>query len=278
MAISRFAPLLLAGCVLATTACQGAAPPGPALPVVDRAGTAAVLQPSKEPPDAALLALAHTGLDAAAALGPALKAFQPLLTAMRASRAKHPPQGYRLSQVAGWRFQGGAWSQAEADASRRLRAALETADGNSLGWDVTVEDNYGPDYYPAFPSDVVRLRLDIEQALPSGGRLAVTFIGPFAAAGETYEAVGTGSVAVLGAAGTLAFEALNARIGIDGAVERGDLGLKGLGTGVTLQFSGTWSQAGLVAATLLRSATPAGTLVQADGRWHFKNDAGTYPL
>lgn len=277
MAISRSTQLLLAASVLALTACQGT-PPTLTLPVVERGASATPLTPSREPPDEALLALARAGRDVATTLGPALKAFQPLLEAVRASRAKHPPQGYRLSQVAGWRFLGGAWNQAEPDGGRRLRAAIETSDGKTPGWDVSVEENYGPDFYPAFPAGVVRVRLEVEQTLASGGRMSATFIAPFGAAGQALEATGTGSIAVLGAAGTIGVEALNARIGIDGAVERGDLVLKSLGTGLTLQFSGTWSQAGLIAATLLRSATPAGTLVQADGRWQIKNDAGAYPL
>lgn len=277
MATSRIFVPLLGTSVLALAGCFGPAPFNPTLPVVDRGATpAANAQPAKDAPDDALLALSRTGVEAAQALGPALKAFQPVLEAVRASRAKHPAT-YQLAQVSGWRFLGGAWVQADADGNRRLRAALETAAGTSPGWDVTDEGNYGPDFHPSFPEDAVRIRLDVDLALPSG-RMAAAFIAPVGAAGEAIEATGTGSVASFGPAGTLGFEALNARIGVDGSVERGDLGLKGLGTGATLQLSGTWNQAGLVGATVMKSAAPAGTLVQAGGRWQFKNDAGSYPL
>ena len=278
MAIFRSLRSLLPAAWLVTlTGCPAAPPPGPALPVVDRNGPV-VLQPGREEPDEALRVLARTGVDAATALGPALATFGPLLGALRASRAKHPPGAYRLLQVDGWRFTSGAWIQNAPDGSRLLRAAIEDVDGKVPGWDATREDNYGPDLHPTFPAGAVRLRLDVDQALPSGSRLAAGFAGPLGEAGEAIALTGVGSIVAVGATGALSIEALNARLDAGGTVERGDLGLKGLGTGATLQFTGTWSQAGLLTATLLKSAAPAGTLVQAGGRWEIKNEVGSYPL
>ena len=278
MATFRPAPSLLVASALALAGCPAGAGQGPPLPVVDRTSPGPGLQPSREAPDEALVALARVGVEAANGLGPALRAFAPVLDAMRAARAKHPPTGYRLAQVEGWRFLGGAWIQASADDARRLRASIEDLQGATPGWDVTDEANYAPGFHPAFPAGAVRLRLEVDQALPGGGRIAVAFAGPLGADGEAVDLAGVGSVAALGPAGAVAVEALNAKLTATGTVDRGDLVLKSLSTGSTLQFSGTWSNAGLLGATLLRSATPAGTLVQAGGRWEIRNEAGTYPL
>ena len=267
---------------MAVTLTGCAAAPAPSLtnPVgVERGASQAVVAPDSVRPTGELMAIAQLGVEVATVLPVDLQACAGLLTAIRAARTKHPaPAGYALTQVAGWRFLAGWWIQDGPDGLWRLRVTVEDAGDTPPFFDVTDDGNYGPDLQPGFPAALERTHVELDHALPSGPRLAASLVAPLGDAGQNVDVVGTGAINALAPLGSVGIEALNARLGPDGRVQKGEVVLRNLAAGTITQFNGNFAADGLVSATLNRSARQAAELVKVDGRWQVRNATGTYPL
>lgn len=125
----------------------------------------------------------------------------------------------------------------------------------------------------------MRLRFDVDQALPSGGRFTFTLIAPIGTRGQVLEATGAGAIAPPAAVGGTGLKAFNARIGTYGTLERGDLTLETRLDANTLVVGGTYGPAGLASgAQLTFSGRPLGQLVAEGTGWLIKNDAGSFPI
>lgn len=266
--------------LLALAACaapQTAAPP-PTFPVVDRTNATPDPLPATQAPSVQARAAAKVAIEVAASIGPAVRAVAPLLDAFRASRDQHPPAARRLLAVDGWRFLGGWWL-GTAPNGAELKATLETEAGDTPGWDVTREEAYGPDLQPTFPRDVVRMRFDADQSLPSGARFNFTLVTPLGTRGQVLEATGVGAIAPAPPTPGISVRALNARIGPDGTLMRGDLVLEARLDANTLVIGGEYGPGGLASGAMLTySGRPLGQLVTEGAGWLIRNDAGSFAL
>lgn len=271
-------PLALAAMLAVLPACQGE--PSPAMVPVQTTG-APTSTVGGETPDEYIKQLAFAGAHLASLLGETLPRFGPLLGGYFDAEIKHHRPGYRvLSGVPGWEYRHGWYWETPAHAESTLRVQFENHDGQAPSWDVTLDDNYGPELHEAFPTDLVRFRMVVDAAMRTGGRMGVTLLAviPPDKNGKL-EVFGSGSATAPGSLGTIGFEALNATFTVSGPVERGDLVLKLMRGGATYQFSGKFADKGLSEyAKVYRNGQAIGEVGHLDGKWQVFNEGGKYPV
>ena len=279
MTIKRPAHALTLAVLMALLpACQG--DPGPAMVPVATTGTPTSTVDAPEIPDEYVKQLAFAGAHLASLIGSTLPRFGPLLGGYFDAEIKHHRPYRVLSGVPGWDYRHGWYWADSNDTDSTLRVQFENHDGQAPSWDVTLDDNYGEGLHEAFPTDLVRFRLVLDQAMPTGGRMGVTLMAviPPDKAGKL-EVFGSGSATAPGSLGTIGFEALNATFTAAGPVERGDLVLRLLRGGATYQFSGKFAANGLSEyAKVYKNSQAIGEVGHFDGKWHVFNDGGKYPL
>ncbi|MFN3431480.1 MAG: hypothetical protein ACK46X_16200 [Candidatus Sericytochromatia bacterium] len=259
----------------ALAACQQAPPLVPVVAV----GSAAPIVGTNQAPDAPTLQLAAAGAHTALALGPAVAQLAQLAGAFYESRTKHTR--YRvMSGPEGWDFRHGWYARTDSTPDHALRARFEDPTGAPPAFDVTFDVNYGPDMHPGFPANLARMRAELDHQLPSGGKVSLTLVGNLPPnRTERVMATGSGAIAAPAPLTQVGLEALNATFTPFGAAERGDLVLKSLSGGVTLQLSGHYNAEGLEGtAQVLHNATAIGEVGRFDGKWQFRNLSGMYPL
>lgn len=259
----------------ALAACQQAPPLVPVVAV----GSAAPILGTNQAPDAPTLQLAAAGAHTATALGPAVAQLAQLAGAFYESRTKYTR--YRvMSGPEGWDFRHGWYWRADGTPDHMLRARFEDLAGIPPAFDVTFDVNYGPDMHPGFPDHLGRLRAELDHQLPSGGKVSLTLVATLPPnRTERVMATGSGAIAAPAPLTQVGLEALNATFTPFGAAEPGDLVLKSLSQGVTLQLSGRYNAEGLEGtAQVLHNATLIGEVGKFDGTWRFRNQSGSYPL
>lgn len=258
-------------------ACQGA-PTQKRLPLRESGQADSSLSPQRGQPDAVLRELARLGIASADALSGAWREAAPLIAAIRDSRKKRTPASYRLLQVAGWSFFAGGWRHQDEN-WRTLRVVLDDGQNRAIGFDVVDEVNFSSGLQTTFPADMNRLRLEIDQTLPTGGQLATTLVGPLGTTGQAIVTSGLGGISQVGALDGIAFEALNAKWRGDQFLDLSEFVLKGMANGVTLHFAGEYNQHGLLKGSLRRAAGAAGEVYPAGlGAWTYQNESGSYAL
>lgn len=268
-------PLLLALAAGSLPACQ--ATPATQVPV-DAVGSPAPVTPGG-PPDEATRQLAITGANTAVLLGPAVRELAQLTGEFY--RAKDRYTRYRvMSGPEGWDFRSGWYWRAEPTEGRSLRARFEDASGVGAPFDITFDVNYGPEMHPSFPRELTQLRAELDQPLPSGGKLSVTLLAVLPGDRTArVEAYGSGAAVLPLPLGQVGLEALNASFMPGGALERGDLVLKSLTGGATRQFSGRYHSGGLDGSAQVRvNAELVGEVGFFDGQWQLRNTSGSHPL
>lgn len=273
--IRRFVPALAIALVLA-----GCGPSQPVLQApVTQTGTPAPLVPSRETPDEPLKQLGRLGPEVATLLGQDFGRLVPVTKAYYDAYDKFPKaSAYTVQNFSGWEFRQGWFWSTENNDDLMIRARFESTAGTGPDWDVTDDGNYGADFHPAFPGDLVRVRYEYERKL-TDGRMALTL---FAEVGDRQAPVtlkGSGSAYVPTTLGQVGFEALNAVFKADGTLEKGDLTLKSQFEAITRQFSGPYGPQGLIGrGKMYKSQQPVGEVSLVEGKWTFQNEGGSYPL
>jgi hypothetical protein len=267
--------LVLALLVGALPACQ--ATPATVVPV-DAVGVPTPTTPGG-PPDEATRQLAITGANTAVLLGPAVRELAQLTGAFY--QAKDRYTRYRvMSGPEGWDYRNGWYWRTDSAEGRSLRARFEDESGVGAAFDVTFDVNYGPEMHPSFPRALTQLRAELDQPLPSGGKLSVTLLAVLPGdRSARVEAYGSGAAVLPLPLGQVGLEALNASFMPGGTVERGDLVLKSLTGGATRQFSGRYHNGGLDGGAQVRvNAELVGEVGFFDGQWQLRNTSGNHPL
>lgn len=268
-------PLVLSLAAASLAACQ--ATPATVIPI-DAVGSPAP-PTAGGPPDEATRQLAITGANTAVLLGPAVRELAELTGEFYSAKDRYTR--YRvMSGPEGWDYRSGWYWRTEPTQGRSLRARFEDTSGLGQAFDVTFDVNYGPEMHPTFPRELTQLRAELDQPLPSGGKLSVTLLA--ALPGDRtarVEAYGSGAAVLPLPLGQVGLEALNASFMPGGTVERGDLVLKSLTGGATRQFSGRYHNGGLDGTAQVRvNAEPVGEVGFLDGQWKLRNTSGSYPL
>jgi hypothetical protein len=252
------------------------------VPVVTTGTPAPSPPPFTEAPDDAAKQLATTGANTAVLLGPELQKCASLVSGYYDALSKHPMTLYRVmeSGVGDWDYQSGWYMRNDNTTDSSIRAHFEDESGVPIDWDVTLDANYTPDLHPGFPSGLARVRFDYDQKLPNGGRIALTFFTALPGTRpDKLNISGSGVASVPAPLGQAAFEALDAVLPINGAVESGDIGLRSISSAETLQFVGQFNGSGLSGtAKLLRNTEQIGNVSFENNQWLVRNAGGTYPL
>lgn len=277
--LRRLVSGLMLGMLVVLPACNNQ-PPVLQAPI-SQAGSPIPLVPSKETPDDPLKQLALLGTEVAPLLGQDLARLVSVTRAYYDAYDKFPKaSAYRIQAFSGWEFRQGWFWSLENNEDLSFRARFESASGMGPDWDVTHDGNYGEDFHPTFPGDLVRVRYEYDRKLSNGGRMALTiFIDLPGDRLIPLTAKASGSAYAPTTLGQVGFEALNATYTAEGALEKGDLTLKSLFESTTRQFSGQYGPQGLVGrAKMYKNLHLIGEVGQVDGQWKFVNEGGTYPL
>jgi hypothetical protein len=257
-------------------ACE-AAPPRLALPVRPTGATPQPLTAQEQAADPANQQLVRTGVEVCAAVANGWLTLRPQLDAIRTARRQRPP-AYRLVAVGGWRFFAGGWSYGDS-ADRSLRLLLDSADGRLVSWDVSDEASYAAAGKSAFPEGTSRLRLDLDELLPGGGRLQVNQVFPLAEAGVGFQMVGRGDLAQGGLLGSLVIEALQATAQGGEQLTNGELVLRAKDAGSIVQLAASFGADGMTGGRLMRLGQVLGRVLPGTpGKWVLATDQGTFAL
>ncbi|MEB3328234.1 MAG: hypothetical protein VKQ33_03255 [Candidatus Sericytochromatia bacterium] len=271
-------PLLTLGLLglLTLSGCQ-AAVQNRVLPIRN-AGDAPSPVPAREQAAApANQQLVRTGAEVCAAVANGWQTLRPQLTALRTAQLERRAP-YRLTAVAGWRFFAGGWSHGDSP-GRSLRLILDSPEGQLVSWDVSDPASYAAADQTTFPQNATRLRLDLDELLPGGGRLQVNQIFPLAAPGVGFQVAGRGDVAQGGLLGSLVIEALQATAPDGETLAQGELVLRARDAGATVQLAAAFDAGGMTGGRLMRVGEVVGRVLPGlPGQWVLATDEGTFGL